>query len=69
MTVLTRFAALAALLAPLGACGPGTTATTATEAALCDEWAASLPTRSRSDTDQTQAEIGVLIDAFDAVCS
>lgn len=69
MTVLTRFAALAALLVPLGACAPTTTATTATEAALCDEWAASLPTRSRSDTEQTQAEIGVLLDAYEAVCS
>ncbi len=68
MTVLTRFAALAALLAPLGACVPTTIEATATEAALCDEWAASLPTRSRSDTEQTQAEIGTLYDAFDAVC-
>lgn len=30
----------------------------ATEDALCREWGDSLPTRSRSDTQQTQEEIG-----------
>jgi hypothetical protein len=40
----------------------------ATETALCDEWRDSLPTRSRSDTTQTQDEIQVAIATHAAVC-
>lgn len=42
---------------------------TATEAALCDAWAATLPTRSRLDTERTRAEIGGAYDAFLAACA
>jgi hypothetical protein len=55
MTVLTRFAAT-------------TIEATATETALCREWRESLPTRSRTDTEQTQAEIGRAYDVYEAVC-
>lgn len=41
---------------------------TATETALCDAWQDSLPSRSRSDTAQTQSEIGRAIAVFEAVC-
>jgi len=40
----------------------------ATEAALCDVWQDSLPTRSQRDTAQTIAEIGRAYDVFEAVC-
>ena len=40
----------------------------ATEAALCDAWQQSLPTRSHKDTAQTQAEIGRAYDIFEAAC-
>lgn len=41
---------------------------TETEVALCEAWRDSLPSRSRSDTEQTQAEIGVAYDKFLAAC-
>jgi hypothetical protein len=40
----------------------------ATEVALCAEWRDSLPTRSRSDTLQTQDEIQVAIATHAEVC-
>lgn len=40
----------------------------ATEQALCDVWQDSLPSRSRADTTQTQAEIGRAYDKFEAAC-
>lgn len=40
-------------------CVPSMTQVTETEAELCRSWGESLPTRSRSDTAQTQAEIQV----------
>ena len=45
-----------------------TPAATATEAALCDAWQDSLPTRSRADTVETQEQIGAAYDVFEAVC-
>ena len=45
-----------------------TTVATATEMALCAEWGRSLPTRSRSDTEQTQREIARSYDVFTAAC-
>jgi len=39
-----------------------------TEAAICDELRASLPTWSRSDTDQSKAEGAAFLDVFGAVC-
>ena len=41
---------------------------TATEAARCEAWEASLPTRSDADTAQTQAEVGHAYDVFEAAC-
>ena len=40
----------------------------ATEAAICDAWRDSLPTRSRSDTQETITQIGILYDTFLAAC-
>lgn len=54
MTGLTK-SAVALLM--LTGCTTLTTATE-TERALCEAWRNSLPTRSHSDTEQTQAEIG-----------
>lgn len=59
----------AGLLMLTAACAtPTTPEATETEAALCEAWRDSLPTRSRSDTDQTQAEIGRAYDVLEAVC-
>ena len=56
-------------LAVLSACSPRTTpAVSETEAAICDIWQESLPTRSKADTPQTVVEIGRAYDAFEAVC-
>lgn len=52
----------------LSACVPTTPAATATEAEICRAWRDSLPTRSKSDTDQTQAEIGLAYDVQAAAC-
>jgi hypothetical protein len=41
---------------------------TATEDALCRVWGESLATRSRADTEQTQAEIGQSYADFAAAC-
>lgn len=63
-----HFAAGSMLLALLAAGCTTTTAGIETERALCEAWGDALPTRSRSDTAQTQAEIGVLYDVFEAAC-
>ncbi len=57
-------------LALLGACGPRmvTPAVSETEAALCDVWQMSLPTRSREDTTETIEAIGRAYDMFEAAC-
>ena len=39
-----------------------------TEAARCDAWRMSLPSRDEGDTPQTQAEIGAAYDVFMAAC-
>lgn len=52
----------------LSACAPTTPAATAIEAELCRQWRDSLPTRSRSDTEQTRAEIGRAYDVQAAAC-
>lgn len=41
---------------------------TATEAALCRSWRDSLPSRSKRDTPETQAEIGKAYDVQAAAC-
>lgn len=45
-----------------------TGAVTETERAACEAWRDSLPSRSRSDTAQTRAEIGDGYDVFLAAC-
>lgn len=50
------FAAVLALTAQSG-CVNWMTQAGATERALCQVWGESLPTRSRSDTEQTASEI------------
>lgn len=62
-----RFVAASMLLALLAGCTT-TTAGIETERAICEAWREALPTRSRSDTAQTQAEIGLLYDVFEAAC-
>lgn len=52
----------------LTACAPMKGPATATEATLCRLWGESLPTRSHSDTAQTQAEIGAAYADFGAAC-
>lgn len=64
---LMKYAAALAMLTATG-CTTTTVEATATEAALCDVWQDSLPTRSRSDTPETQEEIGRAYDVFEAVC-
>jgi hypothetical protein len=49
-------------------CAQTTPGVTATEAELCRQWRDSLPTRSKSDTEQTQAEIGRAYDVQAAAC-
>lgn len=59
----------AAALVTLTGCQMQTTQeVSATEAAMCDAWQDSLPTRSRSDTPETIAQIGRAYDVFEAVC-
>jgi len=41
---------------------------TEVERELCIQWRDSLPTRSRSDTERTQAEIGVSYDIQAVAC-
>jgi hypothetical protein len=67
MNALGKFATLSMLLAGAAACSPMTVAT-ATERELCIAWRDSLPSRSRADTNQTQAEIGVAYDVQAAAC-
>jgi hypothetical protein len=64
---LMKSAAALAMLTATG-CTTMTAGATATEAAMCDVWQDSLPTRSRSDTPETQEEIGRAYDVFEAVC-
>lgn len=52
----------------LTACAPMKGPAGATEATLCRLWGESLPTRSHSDTPQTQAEIASAYADFAAAC-
>ncbi|MAN98198.1 hypothetical protein [uncultured Roseovarius sp.] len=63
---LTIFAA--ALVMLTGCQMQTTVAGGETEAAMCDAWQDSLPTRSRADTPETIAQIGRAYDVFEAVC-
>lgn len=56
------------MLIVLTGCAQTTPITTETSQELCRSWGNSLPTRSRSDTQQTQDEIGKAIDVFLAAC-
>lgn len=62
-----HFALALTLIALLG-CAPMTTPGSATEAAICRAWGNSLPTRSRADTEQTQAEIQLGYADFQNAC-
>ncbi|MCB5412338.1 hypothetical protein [Pseudogemmobacter faecipullorum] len=52
----------------LTGCASSMTPGSATEAAHCEIWGKSLPTRSRADTGQTKAEIQRGYAAFDLAC-
>jgi len=70
-TFATAWIAPAAIA--LGACAPmptpvGGTEQGAAEAELCRAWGASLPTRSRADTDVTQDRIEAGYEALAAAC-
>lgn len=67
MQKILKAAFLAAVLT-LTACANMRVEATATETTLCREWGESLPTRSRSDTDQTQVEIAEAYADFEAAC-
>lgn len=67
MRRLTPFAIVLLMLAS-AACSPTINAATGTERALCEAWRDSLPTRSSSDTAETQAEIGTAYDVQAAAC-
>lgn len=67
--VRARFAMMWLLPVAVAACSPVTIpAASETERALCEAWRDDLPTRSRGDSWQTQAEIGGAYDAFLAAC-
>lgn len=68
MTGKTLMLSAAALVMLTGCQMQKTVAGGATEAAMCDAWQDSLPTRSRSDTPETIAQIGRAYDVFEAVC-
>lgn len=65
---LVTSATLLLLLGAVAACSPTIPAATETERAQCEAWRDSLPSRSRTDSTQTQAEIGTAYDAFLAAC-
>ena len=67
-SVLVKFAIVLMPLAAVAGCTKTTPAATETEAARCTAWRDSLPSRSKSDTPQTQAEIGTSYDVFLAAC-
>ena len=67
MKLLTLFAALS-IASSISGCATWPGAATATEAARCEIWGKSLPTRSRSDTAQMQAEISRAYAAFSLAC-
>ena len=65
---MPRHFAIVLILTGLIGCAPTTTPVTATEAALCRAWGESLPSRSRADTAQTQAEIQLGYADFQNAC-
>lgn len=67
--VLT-ISAMLSMLPALAGCTNMTTMpeATATEREICVAWRDSLPTRSRADTAQTRAEIGLAYDVQAAAC-
>lgn len=66
--MLTRSATVLTLCLGLVGCAQPTPEATATERELCIQWRDSLPTRSKADTEQTQAEIGLSYDLQAAAC-
>lgn len=68
LTFKTLTISAAALVMLTGCNSMKINAAGATEMALCDVWQDSLPSRSRDDTRQTQEEIGLAYDKFEAAC-
>lgn len=68
MCVRMKSLGVSMLLVAAGCTQMTTSVGGATEQAICRSWGEALPTRSRSDTDQTQDEIGQLYDTFEAAC-
>jgi len=52
----------------ISACERWTVEATATESVICTQWGESLPSRSQSDTRQTQDEIGHGYAVFSLTC-
>ena len=59
---------LVAIALTLSGCANMKTPGGATERTLCRVWGESLPTRSRSDTAQTQLEVAEAYADFEAAC-
>lgn len=71
MNVLVKSATALTLLVATSGCDlerERMIAVTETERELCISWRDSLPTRSRSDTQQTRDEIGLAYDVHIAAC-
>lgn len=60
--------AFAATALILTACTPGATGGTATVKTICESLGEALPTRARTDTEQTQIEIAELYADYAQVC-
>lgn len=65
---MLRLSIAASLTIALTGCADLTTPGGATEEALCRAWGESLPTRSKSDTDQTAREIQTAYADFANAC-
>ena len=70
MKWLMKYAVLLVALVLTSGCANSTvtSAGTETKRAICEVWGASLPTRSRLDTEQTRKEVGESYATFAAVC-
>lgn len=68
----TKFVTALTALVLVAGCTPsqqiGADTATEVEREICIQWRDSLPTRSRSDTERTQAEIGVAYDVQALAC-
>ena len=67
MNMLKAFVALSSAICLTG-CESTRVAATATEAEICRQLGGALPTRSRSDTEQTRDEITQLYATYSLAC-